>query len=222
MGACASQSRRKMEHQSTNAKIMEALRKKKDEKENDPVSMEKIILKFHKLKGTCSYLKRLFHSVADKSAKEPGLDVAGLTEVLTKLHGEMKIEDIQGLYRFCDIDNSNKIDLKEYLVALTVDHMLEKFPVIDVLDDAATEGQLANSAQLNEYFELIIQAYLLFDPEVKVSDLMLYLFSFDKISNFCFVGVSFPTLLFLFSDLHFVHNCGLFYRGTSPKNQWMY
>ena len=100
--------------------------------------------------------------------------------------------------------------------------MLEKFPVIDVLDDAATEGQLANSAQLNEYFELIIQAYLLFDPEVKVSDLMLYLFSFDKISNFCFVGVSFPTLLFLFSDLHFVHNCGLFYRGTSPKNQWMY
>ena len=170
MGACASQNQRRKENQKTNDQIVAALREKKDTdkaKENGVFSMEKIILKFNKLKGTCTYLKQLFHSVADKSV-EPGLDVAGLTEVMTKLHGEVKSEDIQGLYRFCDVDKSNRIDLKEFLVALTVDHMLGKFPVVDAPDHAATEGQLANSAQLNEYFELIIQAYLLFDPEAMV------------------------------------------------------
>ena len=171
MGACASQNQRRKENQKTNDQIVTALRAKKDAvkaKGNDFVSMEKIILKFNKLKGTCTYLKQLFHSVADKSS-EPGLDIEGLTEVMTKLHGEVKLEDIQGLYRFCDVDKSNRIDLKEFLVALTVDHMLEKFPVVDAPSNVAAEGQLANSTQLNEYFELIIQAYLLFDPEAKVT-----------------------------------------------------
>ena len=170
MGCAASNNLRRLENKKTNDQIVAALRNKRDAvkaKGNEPVSMEKIILKFNSLRGTCTYLKQLFHSVADKSA-EPGLDIEGLSEVMTKLHGEVKLEDVQGLYRFCDVDKSNRIDLKELLVALTVDHMLEKFPVVEASNNTATEGQLANSSQLNEYFELIIQAYLLFDTDVKV------------------------------------------------------
>ena len=160
---CASNNPRRLENKKTNDQIVAALRNKRDAvkaKGNEPVSMEK---SFSSLiaGGTCTYLKQLFHSVADKSA-EPGLDIEGLSEVMTKLHGEVKLEDVQGFYRFCDVDKSNRIDLKELLVALTVDHMLEKFPVVEASNNTATEGQ-RNSSQLNEYFELIIQAYLLFD-----------------------------------------------------------
>ena len=77
----------------------------------ETVSIDKIMLKFEKLRGTCKYIKDLFHKTADKSA-EPGLDIVGLTEVMKKLHGELPQEDIEGLYRFCDLDKSNRIDLK--------------------------------------------------------------------------------------------------------------
>ena len=118
MGNCSPsvfRSQRKIDNKETNDQIISALQRKmsdyKAKHGEETISIDRIMLKFEKLRGTCKYIRQLFHSIADKS-EEPGLDMEGLTEVMTKLHGQLPQEDIEGLYRFCDLDRSNRIDLK--------------------------------------------------------------------------------------------------------------
>ncbi len=69
----------------------------------------------------------------------------------------MTLDEVQDLFNFVDINDSHEIDLKEFLVALTVGSVLEN------LKFDSSKGELV------EMLGLIVSAYLLFDPNASGS-----------------------------------------------------
>jgi Ca2+-binding EF-hand superfamily protein len=83
-----------------------------------------------KLHGTFKYLKKVFNDATNK--KLGGLDRDGLVAVMDKLHGELDPELIDGIFLYADVRNAHVIRLKEFLVALTVEYILGKFPLLNL------------------------------------------------------------------------------------------
>jgi len=103
----------------TSDRIARVLQKKKGEvdKAGNPITFEKILLRFDRLRSVLAYIKAVF---ADKSNGTSGLNYEGLKEALNVLHGPMEKEQIIELFEFVDLDDSKVIEFKEFLVALTV------------------------------------------------------------------------------------------------------
>lgn len=178
MGVCLSKNTiapdtRTLSTQKTSSRIMQVLAKKKGEvdKNGQPMSFEKILLRFEKLRVVIAYIKAIFK---EQSKDKAGLNFEGLKEALRILHGPMERQEIAELFEFVDLDDSKIIEFKEFLVALTVGHVLNILPQ----NSTAAEGSSARQVNLTQVqgltckaedidmiLNLIVSAYLLFDPK---------------------------------------------------------
>lgn len=78
-------------------------------------------------------------------------------------------EQVEQLFDFVDIDSSDEIEYKEFLVALTTGHVLGTISEGEGFDDKAkitlTNGMQTTNAEIKNVLNLIVSAYLLFDPK---------------------------------------------------------
>lgn len=176
----------------TETKINKALLKKKLEHAIDgkPLSFERILMRFGKLRVVLGYVKQQFNEVANDNGH---LDHTGLEQAMKRLHVDMTLDDILDLFDFVNVQEKKEISMKEFLVALTIGMVLEAIPaLVDGAPvqtgspaqtpngtikkgDAAKPGMLRRSfsgflghnLEIKEMLNLIVSAYLIFDPEGK-------------------------------------------------------
>lgn len=131
-------------------------------------------------------VKAVFREFEDKS--KGGLNFEGLHKAMLKLHDNISREEVVELFQFVDIDSSKVIELKEFLVALTVGYVIDLIPTFKTLrrgsngglaesfrNDRSTNPQampsntalppLSEADELRNMLNYIVIAYLLFDPE---------------------------------------------------------
>jgi calcium-binding protein CML len=136
------------------------------------MTLEKIILRFDRSRPILKLIKEVFNEIA---GSEGALDLNGLLKAMGKLHGDMSAEDVKGLFEFVDIDESMKIELKEFLVALVIGHVLDIIPSkpaqsdenrnIDQSESLASVNVLQmRKDEITTMMKLIVNAHLLFDP----------------------------------------------------------
>mmetsp|Transcript_12455 Transcript_12455/g.20238 ORF Transcript_12455/g.20238 Transcript_12455/m.20238 type:complete len:247 (-) Transcript_12455:323-1063(-) len=151
----------------TNAKVVSMLAKKKGEvdKSGHTMTFEKILLSFGRLRTVLGFIRGLF---MEKSAGKSGLQFEGLKVALEVLHGPMEKQQVVQLFDFVDIDDSKEIEYKEFLVALTTGHVLGTISPDDNFDHKANitleDGSSTTSDEIKNVLNLIVSAYLLFDP----------------------------------------------------------
>jgi hypothetical protein len=164
----------------TETKITQALLKKRMEHAIDekPITFEKILLKFDKLRSVLVYIKKLFNEVA----KDGKLDHDGLQDAMKKLHVDMTLDEILDLFDFVNVhERDGGITIKEFLVALTIGMVLDVIPAllsqsttvvnataeISIGIDQTFSGFLGHHGEIQELLSLIVTAYLIFDPKGK-------------------------------------------------------
>lgn len=154
--------------QETNVKVISMLAKKKGEvdKSGHTMTFEKILLSFGRLRTVLGFIHALF---LEYSGGKPGLLFDGLKSALEVLHGDMKKEQVAVLFDFVDIDDSKEIEYKEFLVALTTGHVLNTITNGANFDSQAilrlkNSDKETTNAELIHVLNLIVSAYLLFDP----------------------------------------------------------
>lgn len=166
----------------TETKINQALLKKKMEHiiSEKQISFEKILLKFDKLRVVLGYVKTIFNEVAE----EGKLDHNGLQMAMKRLDVNMTLEDILDLFDFIDVQETNMITMKEFLVALTIGMVLDAIPALSTPTAGASaetaapiqqkpslkrsfSGLMGHNSEIKEMLNLIVSAYLIFDPEGK-------------------------------------------------------
>lgn len=164
----------------TETKINQALLKKKMEHvvSDKPMSFEKILLKFDKMRVVLGYVKTVFNQIATDGK----LDHAGLEATMKKLGVEMSLEDTLDLFDFIDVQETNVISIKEFLVALTIGMVLDVIPALNPPNDSekangnspnkpmmkrSFSGLLGHSGEIKEVLNLIVSAYLIFDTDGK-------------------------------------------------------
>jgi Ca2+-binding EF-hand superfamily protein len=161
----------------TETKIQQALMKKKKEhsKSQKPISFEKILLRFDKLRVVLGYVKAIFNELATDNK----LDHNGLQMAMKRLDVNMSLEDILDLFDFIDVQESNDINMKEFLVALTIGMVLDAIPALSSQGDVnpnrpgapalkrSISGLLGHNSEIKEMLNLIVSAYLIFDPDGK-------------------------------------------------------
>jgi hypothetical protein len=127
----------------TETKISQALLKKKMEQavSQKPITFEKILLKFDKLRKVLGYIKSLFGEVA----KEGKLDHDGLQDAMKRLHVDMTLEEILDLFDFVNVQERDGITIKEFLVALTIGMVLDVIPAL-----LSPSGKLGNAGTVGE------------------------------------------------------------------------
>lgn len=118
-------------------------------------------------------VKLVFESL---SKGEVGLNLDGLQQALQELNVSMTKDEVIELFGFIDLDGSLKIEIKEFLVALTIGMVLEVIPALtSETSTSLSNNEIALSrnilyqrnTELKEMLNLIVSAYLLFDPEGK-------------------------------------------------------
>jgi Ca2+-binding EF-hand superfamily protein len=137
------------------------------------LTLEKIVLKMEKSKQCLGIIKNIFKAYSEDGGKTLGKK--GLATAMSRLQSSLADEaEIDELYRFIDIDISNAIEFREFLIALCVCNLLGKLTAdgITTRDDGATVRAKSWVSNLSErriecmqMLELIIVAYLLFDPK---------------------------------------------------------
>jgi len=154
-------------------RIVEALKAKMREHEKDAhqLSLERIVLRMDKMKMTVASVKRVFKSYANDKGR---IEKANLVRVMGRLHQDLSQEEVDDLFSFVDIDLSSSIDFREFLVALCVCSVLGKL-TSDKIGSASPEQSVRKASGLNnlaqhkkeviEMLDLILSAYLLFDPK---------------------------------------------------------
>lgn len=153
----------------TEERIRETLAKQKKEidKAGNALSFEKILLRFEKLQIVLAKIKKVYD---DSSKGASGLSISGLQEALKELHTDLGKEDIIDIFEFVDLDDSKVIELKEFLVALTVAYTLDIVRVRSESEKSYGEAITADhigSQHIKSVCNLIVCAYLLFDPQAK-------------------------------------------------------
>eukprot|EP01035_Chromulina_nebulosa_P020471 gene20471-26561_t len=115
----------------TNQKLFKALEKKRLENRNSSISFQRILLKFEKMHSVFKDVKEVFLEV---SSDGQGLNIDGLQEAMKHLRVSMTKDEVADLFGFIDLDGSLKIELKEFLVALTIGMVLDAIPAFVNLD----------------------------------------------------------------------------------------
>jgi len=175
----------------TETKINQALLKKKMENvvSDKPMSFEKILLKFDKLRIVIDYVRAIFNEVATDGK----LDHSGLQSAMKRLEVNMTLDDILDLFDFIDVQETKSISLKEFLVALTIGMVLDVIPALAVRKPTDTSisitvpgpedssqllhekpvirrsfsGLMGHNSEIKDMLNLIVNAYLIFDPDGK-------------------------------------------------------
>lgn len=216
---CSNVSRHTRKSQ-TETKVNQVLLKKKLEIAigDKPMSFERVLLKFDKLRAVLGYVRLVFEQVA----KDGKLDNQGLLTAMKQFNVNLSLEDLLDLFDFVDVQANHVISIKEFLVALTVGMVLDIIPALTnqslevyqtqiaeahaddqrspsrdeketIPDDDASEGGkspkttgegvkehkeksplrrsisrfLGHTIEVKEMLNLIVLAYLIFDPEGK-------------------------------------------------------
>lgn len=143
------------------------------------INIDRILLKFEKMHKVLKDVKAVF---AEVSTDDDGLNLDGLQEAMNHLQVNMTKEEVADLFGFIDLDGSMKIELKEFLVALTIGMVLDAIPAFGVVEQPSSGKQIElNSVnasskattlhrknhEIKDMLNLIVSAYLLFDPEGK-------------------------------------------------------
>ena len=112
----------------TESKIQQAVLKKKMELAiaDKPITFEKILLKFDKLRTVSGYIRAMFNEVA----VDGHLDHTGLDNVMKRLGVNMALEEMLDLFDFINVQEQKTISIKEFLVALTVGMVLDAIPAL--------------------------------------------------------------------------------------------
>jgi len=157
----------------TETKINQALLKKKMEIaiSDKPMSFERILLRFDKLRAVLGYVRLVF----DQVATDGKLDNEGLQAAMKRLNVNLSLDDLLDLFDFVDVQARNVINMKEFLVALTVGMVLDIIPALAApnKDGSARplrqsiSGFLGHTNEVKEMLDLIVCAYLIFDPQGK-------------------------------------------------------
>lgn len=166
----------------TETKLSQALLKKRAENNSleKPLTLEKILLKFDKLRGVVGHVKTIFEQVSVNGK----LNNTGLEAVMKRLNVKMSMEDILDLFDFVNIQEHDDITMKEFLVALTIGMVLEVIPAFNDIHNTPVQqtnqaGQppapvkrsfsvlLGHNHEIKEMLNLIVSAYLIFDVEAR-------------------------------------------------------
>jgi len=164
----------------TENKINQALKKKKAENEllNHRISFEKILLKFEKLRIVLGYVRTTFNEIATNGH----LDHNGLQKAMKRLDVHMSMDELMELFDFIDLSATHQISLKEFFVALTVGVVLDAIPIlgskktthVSIIKPVPAppikrsfSTLLGHQNEVGEMLDLVVSAYLIFDPEGK-------------------------------------------------------
>lgn len=159
----------------TESKITKALLKKKMEHavSDKPISFEKILLRFDKLRVVLGYVKTIFNEIA----VDGKLDNDGLQAAMKRLEVNLTLEEFLDLFDFIDVQESHVITIKEFLVALTIGMVLDVIPAFQNHPPSEVNpkppikrsfsGLLGHNHEIREMLNLIVSAYLIFDPDGK-------------------------------------------------------
>jgi Ca2+-binding EF-hand superfamily protein len=168
----------------TETKISQALLKKKMENAlaDKPLTFEKILLKFDKMRSVVGYIRAVFDDVAVKGH----LDHDGLQAIMGRLGADMNLSEMLDLFDFINVQEQKTISIKEFLVALTIGVVLDAIPSLinppmpekntgvlsSTSNDAAEikqsiSGFQGHQHEVKEMLTLIVSAYLIFDPHGK-------------------------------------------------------
>lgn len=155
----------------TQNKIREALKVKLeiDGDSHKLLTLERIILKFEKNRSHMKDIKVLFNEL---SHDQKSLNLDGLFEAMNLLHGNVSKEELKELFEYVDVDESHEISLKEFLCLLTVALVLKIIPAFNQENKsgnspirAAISFMHGKNNEIKDMLELIVSAYLRFDPE---------------------------------------------------------
>lgn len=115
----------------TESKIQQALLKKKMELaiSDKPITFEKILLKFDKIRVVSGYIRSMFNEVAVNGH----LDHQGLDNVMKRLGVNMALDEMLDLFDFINVQEQKSISIKEFLVALTVGMVLDAIPALSTM-----------------------------------------------------------------------------------------
>lgn len=176
MGLCSSKS---YESRSTitQNKIYVALQKLKAENAvaEHPITFEKILLQFEQIRQVLGYVKGVYSKVSI----DGNLDAEGFRMAFARLDCHMTKEEIEELLNFVDLDHNHVLNIKEFFVAITIGVALDVMPAFKSNKSAASNEEseaeefpkkqfstlVGHGIEINKMLHLIIQAYLLFDPE---------------------------------------------------------
>lgn len=163
----------------TEDKIYQALLKRRMENvtSNKVISFEKILLKFDKLRTILNMVKTIFNELA----KNEKLDLDGLKETMKRLNVDMSTNEVADLFDFVDVQESKSVTFKEFLTALTIGMVLEVIPALRTVDPSLDDdkskpkpmlkrsisGFMGHTNEIKEMLNLIVNAYLIFDPDGK-------------------------------------------------------
>jgi len=149
MGALASIMKPKhagSSNKAMNSKIKTALKAKLKETEElkkqgrDPINFTRILLKFQIIRKVIKRVQRVFTEY-DKD-KDGHITFEELQDALVKLQVKLTREEIRDLFNLSDLMGYHTLNLKEFLVALTVGYVLEVIP--DLLAEAEERANNMN------------------------------------------------------------------------------
>ncbi len=153
-------------------KITIALAKKVKEqaKLEHPMTLERILLKFDKMQDVLGYVKDIFVEV---SSGESSIDFDGLLQVMKKLKGSSATEEeVKEIFNFSDLTENVRINLKEFVVALTlgvvlesIDFGVDKVKLTPSPRRASISSFFGHPKEIYDMLSLIVSAYLLFDAK---------------------------------------------------------
>jgi Ca2+-binding EF-hand superfamily protein len=154
-----------------NEKIKEALKLKIEEQKKleHPITLERILLKFDKLNDVLGYVKDVFDQLSPNGNP---LGADDLYKALQMLKGRSSKEEVDSIFHFSDLEQNTKVNLKEFVVALTVaivlgnvDFGTEKVKLAASPRRASISSFFGHPKEVYEMLQLIISAYLLFDTQ---------------------------------------------------------
>jgi len=156
-----------------NAKLILALQRKKEQltqDQKDPhykTTFEKILLHMEKRRECLNYVKRAFKEYA----VDDGLSTLGVQNAMSRLHIVLSVEEVLDLFNYVDLHKGKAINMKEFLVALSVEHVLGNIPFVDSVSPETVivpEGEpeiLVHHNEIRDMLDSIVTAYLIFDTK---------------------------------------------------------
>ncbi|PKI57573.1 probable calcium-binding protein CML22 [Punica granatum] len=118
-------------------------------------SINSIILRFPQFREALKTIGTVFEQFDEDS--NGTIDRQELRKCLEKLQLQMTDKDVDDLFHSCDMDGTEGIQFKEYIVLLCLIHLL-KDP-----SPSASQGPRMGSLQLEATFDAIIEAFLFLD-----------------------------------------------------------
>ena len=134
------------------------------------MSFERILLKFDHLQDVLGYVKDNFLAC---SADGKFVDMAGLNKAITNIKGSRPSEEeVKEIFNFADLHEDVRINLKEFVVALTLGVVLdsinfgeEKVKLAPSPRRQSMSSFFGHPKEVYNMLSLIVSAYLLFDKD---------------------------------------------------------